>query len=78
MDDKKPEFYRDEGGDRTDMIMQAPGMIFKEMQLLNVVVILMITVLTVHAQRGYIHDRTALNFLMEAGSIPTQFWKLPV
>lgn len=81
--EKEPDTGRDgerESRDAADalQIAQAPDMIFLEMQLLNLLILLFITVVTVHAQRGYILDGSALSFLVGAGSIPILFWKLPV
>lgn len=70
--------YRDSDHADHSGILQAPGMIFLEMQLLNLLILLYITLITVHALRGYIMDGSALLFLVGSGSIPILFWKLPV
>ena len=78
MAEKPLEIYRDYPDNEAGDIRLASGMIFREMQLLNVLIIFMLTAVTVHAQRGYIHNGTALTFLLNSGSIPVLFWKLPV
>ena len=76
---RKPlEIYRDYPDNEAGDIRLASGMIFREMQLLNVLIIFLLTVVTVHAQRGYIHNGTALTFLVNSGRIPVLFWKMPV
>lgn len=78
MADRSLELYREtENADRSGII-HAPGLIFLEMQMLNLLILLYITVLTVHALRGYIMDGSALSFLVGSGSIPILSWKLPV
>ncbi len=77
MAEKPFTLYRDYSeGDSSD-IRLAPGIIFREMQFFNVLILFLITVVTVHAQRGYIHNGTALSFLVNSGKIPVVFWKLP-
>ena len=68
------DYLEGEPGD----ILLAPGIIFREMQFLNVLILFVITVVTVHAQRGYIHNGSALSFLVNCGAVPVLFWKLPV
>ena len=48
------------------------------MKLLNLLILLFITIITVHALRGYSMDGSALHFLVGAGSVPFFSWKLPV
>ncbi len=78
MADKSLELFRDSENEDVFRIAQAPGMIFLEMQMLNLFILLYITIITVHAQRGYILDGSALKFLIGAGSIPILYWKLPI
>ena len=78
MAEKPLEIYRDYPDNEAGDIRLASGMIFREMQLLNVLIIFLLTVVTVHAQRGYIHNGTALTFLVNSGRIPVLFWKMPV
>jgi signal transduction histidine kinase len=77
MADWSLELYREKEGEDVNSISQMPEIILNEMKLLNLVIFLFITVITVHAQRGYIHDGSALRFLVESGTIPILFWKLP-
>lgn len=78
MADKSLELYRGSDDKDSTSILQAPGLIFREMLMLNLLILVYMTVITVHAQRGYIMDGSALQFLVGAGSIPILFWKLPV
>lgn len=77
MADWSLELYREKEGEDVNSISQMPEIILNEMKLLNLVIFLFITVITVHAQRGYIQDGSALRFLVESGTIPILFWKLP-
>ena len=78
MSDKSLELYRDNKTEDSTSILQAPGLIFLEMKVLNLLILLYITVITVHALRGYTMDGSALHFLVGAGSVPIISWKLPV
>ena len=78
MSDKSLELYRDNKTEDSTSILQAPGLIFLEMKVLNLLILLYITVITVHALRGYTMDGSALHFLVGAGSVPIFSWKLPV
>ncbi|MDO4407779.1 MAG: sensor histidine kinase [Eubacteriales bacterium] len=78
MAEKPLELYRDYIEGEPGDILLAPGIIFREMQFLNVLILFVITVVTVHAQRGYIHNGSALSFLVNCGAVPVLFWKLPV
>ena len=78
MSDKSLELYRDNKTEDSISILQAPGLIFLEMKVLNLLILLYITVITVHALRGYTMDGSALHFLIGAGSVPIFSWKLPV
>lgn len=52
MSDKSLELYRDNKTEDSTSILQAPGLIFLEMKVLNLLILLYITVITVHALRG--------------------------
>ena len=78
MADKSLELYRDNNAEDFTSILQAPGLILLEMKLLNLLILLFITIITVHALRGYSMDGSALHFLVGAGSVPFFSWKLPV
>ena len=78
MAEKPLELYKDYLEGEPGDILLAPGIIFREMQFLNVLILFVITVVTVHAQRGYIHNGSALSFLVNCGAVPVLFWKLPV
>ena len=78
MADKSLELYRDNNAEDSTSILQAPGLIFLEMKLLNLLILLFITIISVHALRGYSMDGSALHFLIGAGSVPILSWKLPV
>ena len=78
MADKSLELYRDNNAEDSTSILQAPGLILLEMKLLNLLILLFITIITVHALRGYSMDGSALHFLVGAGSVPFFSWKLPV
>ena len=78
MADKSLELYRDNNDEDSTSILQAPGLILLEMKLLNLLILLFITIITVHALRGYSMDGSALHFLVGAGSVPFFSWKLPV
>ena len=55
-----------------------PGCALGVMKNLNMVIILYITGVTVHSLRGYIHENSALDFLMRIKDVPPEPWKLPV
>ena len=78
MADKSLELYRDNNAEDSTSILQAPGLILLEMKLLNLLILLYITIISVHALRGYTMDGSALHFLVGAGSVPFFSWKLPV
>ena len=78
MADKSLELYRDNNAEDSTSILQAPGLILLEMKLLNLLILLYITIISVHALRGYTMDGSALHFLVGAGSVPVFSWKLLV
>ena len=78
MADKSLELYRDNTTEDSTSILQAPGLILLEMKVLNLLILLFITIISVHALRGYSMDGSALHFLIGAGSVPVFSWKLPV
>ncbi len=78
MADKSLELYRDNNAEDSTSILQAPGLILLEMKLLNLLILFYITIVSVHALRGYSMDGSALHFLVGAGSVPFFSWKLSV
>ena len=70
MADKSLELYRDNTTEDSTSILQAPGLILLEMKVLNLLILLFITIISVHALRGYSMDGSALHFLIGAGSVP--------
>ena len=61
-----------------DRMDQIPEMVFRILQMLNFLIILYITLLSCHALWGYVHEGTALDFLLLAGRVPPLNWVIPV
>ena len=78
MSDRSLELYQDNKTQDFTSILQAPGLIFLEMKVLNLLILFFITILSLHALRGYTMDGSALHFLIGAGSVPAYSWKLPL
>ena len=78
MSDRSLELYQDNKTQDFTSILQAPGLIFLEMKVLNLLILFFITIITLHALRGYTMDGSALHFLIGAGSVPAYSWKLPL
>ena len=78
MSDRSLELYQDNKTQDFTSILQAPGLIFLEMKVLNLLILFFITIISLHALRGYTMDGSALHFLIGAGSFPAYSWKLPL
>ena len=61
-----------------DKVGQIPEMIFRVLILLNFIIILLVTTCTCHALWGYVHEGSALDFLVRAGRVPPMEWVFPV
>lgn len=61
-----------------DRIDQIPEMIFRVLQMLNNVILLYVMLISSHALWGYVHEGTALDFLLRAGGVPLISWVIPV
>ena len=70
MSDRSLELYQDNKTQDFTSILQAPGLIFLEMKVLNLLILFFITIISLHALRGYTMDGSALHFLIGAGSVP--------
>ena len=60
-----------------DKVGQIPELVFRVLLLLNFLIILFVTVCTAHALWGYVHEGSALEFLIRAGRVPLMNWILP-
>lgn len=78
MSDRSLELYQDNKTQDFTSILQASGLIFLEMKVLNLLILFFITIISLHALRGYTMDGSALHFLIGAGSVPAYSWKLPL
>lgn len=61
-----------------DRIDQIPEMVFRVLQMLNLVILLFVMLISSHALWGYVHEGTALDFLLRAGGVPLMSWVIPV
>ena len=50
-----------------DKVGQIPELVFRVLVLLNFLIILFVTLCTAHALWGYVHEGSALEFLIRAG-----------
>ena len=57
-----------------EKVGQIPDLIFRVLIMLNLLIILFVTSLTGHALWGYVHEGSALEFLVRAGHIPKESW----
>ena len=57
-----------------EKVGQIPELIFRVLIMLNLLIILFVTSLTGHALWGYVHEGSALEFLVRAGHIPKESW----
>ena len=57
---------------------QIPELIFRALIMLNFMIILFVTLVTYHALWGYVHEGSALDFLIKAGYVPPENWVFPV
>ena len=55
-----------------------PGFVLNTMKNLNMVMILYLTMVTVHSLYGYMDGNSAMDFLMQVKRMPMEPWKLPV
>ncbi len=55
-----------------------PGFVLNTMKNLNMVIILYLTMVTVHSLSGYIYENSAMSFLMQVKRMPVEPWKLPI
>ena len=60
-----------------DKVGQIPELVFRVLVLLNFLIILFVTLCTAHALWGYVHEGSALEFLIRAGRVPLMNWILP-
>lgn len=56
----------------------SPGIVLGIMKHLNLMVILFIAGITAHSLSGYVHENSALDFLMKVKHLPLEPWKLLV
>ena len=61
-----------------DRMDQIPEMVFRVLQMFNFLIILYITLISSHALWGYVHEGTALEFLLRAGRVPLINWIIPI
>ena len=57
---------------------QIPELIFRVLIMFNLLIILYVTSLTGHALWGYVHEGSALEFLVRTGHVPMENWIYPV
>ncbi len=57
---------------------QFPGYVLGIMKNLNMLIILYISGVTARSLFGYIHENSAMDFLMKAGHMPMEPWKIPI
>lgn len=55
-----------------------PGLVLAVMKNLNMVILLYITGITAYSLRGYVHENSALDFMLRIKGVPMEAWKLPV
>ncbi len=55
-----------------------PDFVLSTMKNLNMVMILYLTMVTVHSLYGYVDGNSAMDFLMQVKRMPMEPWKLPV
>ena len=60
-----------------DKVGQIPELIFRVLILFNFIVILLVTSCTCRALWGYVHEGSALDFLVRAGKVPPIDWVFP-
>ena len=61
-----------------EKVGQIPELIFRVLIMLNFLIILFVTLFTGHALWGFIHEGSAMEFLVRAGHIPMENWIYPV
>ena len=57
---------------------EIPELVFRILVLLNLLIILFTTLVSCRALWGYVHEGTALEFLLRAGRVPPPNWIFPV
>lgn len=55
-----------------------PDLVLGAMKNLNMVIILYLTMVTVHSLSGYVYENSAMDFLIRVKRLPMEPWKLPV
>ena len=60
-----------------EKVGQIPELVFRVLVLLNFLIITFVTLCTGHALWGYVHEGSALDFLIRAGRIPPMDWIFP-
>ena len=55
-----------------------PDFVLSTMKNLNMVMILYLTMVTVHSLYGYMDGNSAMDFLIQVKQMPMEPWKLPV
>ena len=61
-----------------EKVGQIPELIFRVLIMLNLMIILFVTLFTGHALWGFVHEGSAMEFLVRAGHIPMENWIYPV
>ena len=61
-----------------EKVGQIPELIFRVLIMLNFLIILFVTLFTGHALWGFIHEGSAMEYLVRAGHIPMENWIYPV
>lgn len=57
---------------------QFPGFALNTMKNLNLMIILYLTLVTMHSLSGYLHENSVLQFIMRVKHMPLEPWKIPV
>ena len=60
-----------------EKVGQIPELVFRVLVLLNFLIIMFVTLCTGHALWGFVHEGSALDFLIRAGRIPPMDWIFP-
>ena len=60
-----------------EKVGQIPELVFRVLVLLNFLIIIFVTLCTGHALWGFVHEGSALDFLIRAGRIPPMDWIFP-
>ena len=73
MAEKYLAMHRDHDG-----VDQIPELVFRILVMFNFVILLYVTSTTYHALWGYVHEGTAMEFLIRSGCVPPMDWKYPL